>query len=128
MPEQDFHSIHPWSVGRVQGGPSTKYPHCLTDTNSIEERHPVWIVAANQCLNFQTNMIKSLSWFVAFSTILMGVRTLKFHMALKRQKTSPSQILLRLQKTLMKKSAMERILNSLLLTLVFVAIYTNKIT
>ena len=49
-------------------------------------------------------------------------------MALKRQKTSTSQILLQVQKTLMKKSAMERILNSLLLTLAYVAIYTNKIT
>ena len=128
MPEHDFQGIHPWSVGRVQGGPSTKYPHCLRDTNSIEERHPVWIVAANQCLNFQKNMIKSLSWFVAFSTILMGVRTLKFPMALKWPKTSPSQILLRVQKIPIKKSAMERILNSLLLTLAYVAIYTNKIT
>ena len=51
-----------------------------------------------------------------------------FPIALKRQKTSRSQILLRLQKTLMKKSAMERILNSLLLTPAFVAIYTNKTT
>ena len=58
----------------------------------------------------------------------MGVRTLKFYMALKWPKTSPSQSLLRVQKTLMKKSAMERILNSLLLTLAYVAIYTNKIT
>ena len=54
---------------------------------------------------------------------LDGVRTLKFHMALKWPKTSPSQSLLRVQKTPMK-----RILNSLLLTLAYVAIHTNKIT
>ena len=53
------------------------YGYSGTDTAQIPtaSRKDIlgWIVAANQCLNSQkNNMVKSLSWFVAFSRILMG--------------------------------------------------------